>query len=261
MAYDTDRGRFMFMPCPSVNTTVRWIERRKTWGGGANRPLNCSPWMYNAATGKFELLKTQSAFAGSGFGDVLEYVPSIKKVVLLRTESKVAWTYDPGANVWTKLSPQGPPPPFGMDASACLDLKRERICVGGGYLPTAPGPNALWGYDLKADTWLDLQPKGKPCAGSNRYGPNQAIMKYDSANDAVVLFYHRPDPGPEGRGVYVYDPTANSWGEAPLDLPKEIGLCPSGFYSPELNAHFIHVAGDSEDNGVMWVYRYKRAAK
>ena len=26
----------------------------------------------------------------------------------------------------------------------------------------------------------------------------------------------------------------------------------------ELNAYFCHVAGDSNDNGVMWVYRYMK---
>ena len=92
-------------------------------------------------------------------------------------------------------------------------------------------------------------------------------MNYDSANDVVVLIFHRwqmnpPDgdvhPGVESRGVYVYDPVANAWTENPLAMPKEIGQCPSGFYSPELNAHFVHVAGDSADNGIMWVYRYKK---
>jgi hypothetical protein len=46
-------------------------------------------------------------------------------------------------------------------------------------------------------------------------------------------------------------------------MPKEWNLTPYGkaansFYSPELNVHFFHLASDSEDNGVMWVYRYKK---
>ena len=35
--------------------------------------------------------------------------------------------------------------------------------------------------------------------------------------------------------------------------------CWNGFYSPELNAHFFHVAGDSADDGRIWAYRYKKA--
>ena len=65
-------------------------------------------------------------------------------------------------------------------------------------------------------------------------------------------------PGQDSRGVYVYDPRENTWSEKPLTMPKEIGRCPSGFYNPDLNAHFVHVADDSADNGVMWVYRYKK---
>ena len=34
-----------------------------------------------------------------------------------------------------------------------------------------------------------------------------------------------------------------------------------GFYDPELNAYFCHFAGDSSDNGAMWVYRYKNGKK
>ena len=44
-------------------------------------------------------------------------------------------------------------------------------------------------------------------------------------------------------------------------MPKEIAACPSGFYDPDLNAHFVHVASDSGDNGIMWVYRYKKAGE
>jgi hypothetical protein len=85
-------------------------------------------------------------------------------------------------------------------------------------------------------------------------------MNYDAANDVVVLFYHDnvgPNSARKERGVFVYDPDANAWGEAPLPIPGGVCKCPSSFYDPVLNAHFIHCAGDSADDGVMWVYRYK----
>jgi hypothetical protein len=31
----------------------------------------------------------------------------------------------------------------------------------------------------------------------------------------------------------------------------------NGFYDAELNAVFLHSAGDSRDDGVVWTYRYK----
>jgi hypothetical protein len=80
----------------------------------------------------------------------------------------------------------------------------------------------------------------------------------------VVVFYHGnvgTNTEQKGRGVFVYDPAANAWADGPRTVPKEFCKCPSSFYDPELNAHFIHCAGDSADDGVMLVYRYKKAAK
>ena len=61
-------------------------------------------------------------------------------------------------------------------------------------------------------------------------------------------------------GVFVYDPSTNSWADPipfPADVP-EFRFAANTCFDPELNAYFCHVAGDSSDNGVMWVYRYKR---
>ncbi|MCX7591344.1 MAG: hypothetical protein N2255_06915, partial [Kiritimatiellae bacterium] len=122
---------------------------------------------------------------------------------------------------------------------------------------------------LKMNEWIDLRPKGQPCGGSNRYGPNHAVMNYDVVNDVVLLFYYRLpvpgtpdgefDDGPEALGVYMYDPKTNAWSEKLAALPKDfVGACANSFYATDLNAHFFHLAGDSADRGVIWVYRWKR---
>jgi hypothetical protein len=165
ITYDTDRRKFMFMPAGCSNWIGTPLEaRRKTWGGGypwPYSPVNCSPWMYNVATNRFELLKTKGASPTSSLGDVLVYVPAMKKAFFWRGGRKDAWLYDPRANTWSRLKPKGPPPPFGIDAVACLDLKRARIYIAGGYYPVSPGPHAFWCYDLKSSKWVDLKPKGK----------------------------------------------------------------------------------------------------
>ena len=45
----------------------------------------------------------------------------------------------------------------------------------------------------------------------------------------------------------------------PLPLPEKLRntQVKNGFYDPELNAVFLHSAGDSQDDGVIWVYRYR----
>jgi hypothetical protein len=271
VSYDTDLKRFMFMPGGSGDwqAGAPFGKRRMAWGvSGQGMPRNNSPWLYDVRTGQWDLRKADGPHPGNMLASVSAYVPSLKKLFYWQpSQPNDAWFYDPQKNKWSRVKAKGPPPPFGIDASACLDLKRERIYLGGGYYPVAKGPHAFWCYDLRTNTWIDLEPKGNPCKGCKRYGPNHAIMNYDTANDVVVLIFHRWQlaptdgdihPGVESRGVYIYDPAANSWTEKPLDMPKEIGQCPSGFYSPDLKAHFVHVAGDSADNGVMWVYRHKK---
>ena len=90
-------------------------------------------------------------------------------------------------------------------------------------------------------------------------------MIYDPANDRVVLVFHsHHDDKPERLGVYVYDPDTNAWAGEILAVPDKLGRnrqAKNGFYDPELNAIFIHSAGDSQDDGTIWVYRYRRAGQ
>jgi hypothetical protein len=57
----------------------------------------------------------------------------------------------------------------------------------------------------------------------------------------------------------VYDPETNAWAEEPLALPERLRntQVKNGFYDAELNAVFLHSAGDSRDDGEVWTYRYK----
>jgi hypothetical protein len=272
VSYDTDLHRFMFMPGAAGDwmAGAPFGKKRMGWGvRGQGMPKNNSPWTYDVAADRWDLRKVEGPAPAASLANVSAYLPASKQLFYWQPPSSDVWFYDTKSNAWTRVKSKGPPPPFGIDASACLDSKRERIYIGGGYYPVSKGPHAFWCYDLKSNTWVDLQPKGKPCKGCNRYGPNHAVMNYDSANDVVVLIFHRwqmaptdgdIQPGQESRGVYIYNPMSNSWTEKPIAMPKAIGQCPSGFYNPDLNAHFLHVAGDSDDNGVMWVYRHRPAA-
>lgn len=272
VSYDSDRKCFLFMPGCSADwqAGAPFGKRRLGWGvKGQGVPASCSPWQYDVKSGRWDLLKVNGPAPVNTLANVSAYVPGSKKLFYWSpNEKNEVWFYHPSTNVWSPVKAKGPPPPFGIDASACLDAKRERIYIGGGYYPVSKGSHAFWCFDLKTNTWVDLEPKGQPCKGCKRFGPNHAIMNFDTANDVVVLIFHRwqmaptdgdVHPGEDSRGVYIYDPTANTWSEKPLAMPREIGQCPSGFYNPDLNAHFVHVAGDSENNGTMWVYRCKNA--
>ena len=260
--YDVDRKRFMSMPNPH-GYEKKALQQRATWFKPA--PADASPWVYETITGRWNRSRTGTPAPASGFGDTFHYVPSMKKAFFAHRSQEVA-IYDPAANTWTKPNPSGPPPPFGIDATSCVDTKRERIYIGGGSYPVAPdGTNAFRIYDLKSNAWIDPKPKGSPCRGSNSYPTKNALMVYDPKHDVVLLVFHsHHDDKPEKLGIYVYDPEANGWAEEALPVPEKLGRDrkpKNGFYSPELNAIFIHSAGDSQDDGAIWAWRYKGAGK
>jgi hypothetical protein len=221
---------------------------------------NCSPWLYDTRTGKWDRRPTPGAAPHGGFGDVLVYVPTVKRVFLRHRDE--VWWYDPASNSWTKVQPKGPPPPFGIDPTACYDSKRDRIYVGGGSYPVAKGPSAFWIYDVAADTWIDPQPGGSPCGGSNSYNTNVATMTYDAANDVVILNRHKGEK-PGEAGIWVYDPAANAWDEKPRPFAdgRAWRAQVNAFYDPQLNVHVYHLAGDSQPEGVIRAYRWKTRAK
>ena len=265
--YDTDRRRFLSMP----NTHPYWerdLAMRKIWLKPA--PQDASPWSFDPGTGEWDRQRTDSTGSrragmpgpASSYGDTLIYLPVRKQAFFLHRNSDV-WLYDTEANKWHNIRPEGPPPPFGIDAVSCLDTKRERIYIGGGSYPVTPaGKNAFWCYDLKTNSWLDLKPKGAPLRGSTSYPTKNAVLVYDSRADRVLLVFHSHfDDQPDRLGVYVYDPETNAWGDEPLSLPEKLGRNgqpKNGFYDAELGVVFLHTAGDSRDDGTIWVYRYRR---
>jgi hypothetical protein len=58
----------------------------------------------------------------------------------------------------------------------------------------------------------------------------------------------------------IHHPVKNEWDKEPVRLPAdaELGGAWNSFYSPELNGHVYHVAGDSRTNGRILRYRHKR---
>lgn len=257
-SYDTHRRRLLSMP----NRHSYWekaLPQRKRWL--KETPADAGPWMFETAAGTWNRLRTGTAAPQSSYGDTFIYVPSRQRAFFAH-RSREVWFYDCRKNEWKKAAPEGPPPPFGIDATSCYDPERERIYIGGGSYPVAPDDtHAFWIYDLKEDRWVDPRPRGKPCRGSNSYPTKNALLVYDSANDKVLLIVHSfHDDTPERLGVYVYDPKSNAWADEPLSVPEKLGRnrqAKNGFYDPMLNAVFVHSAGDSRDDGTIWAYRYQ----
>jgi len=74
----------------------------------------------------------------------------------------------------------------------------------------------------------------------------------------VVVIQFRGGEKHKAGGVFIYDPKKNTW-SGPSPLPAGMAGAANICYDPELNVHFIYVAGDSAPGGAMYAYRYKRA--
>lgn len=217
-----------------------------------------SPFFYDVASGKFECFPVELAPKGQPYGaNQLVYVQSKKQFMYGGADG--VWFLDTAKKTWVAASPKGTPP-TGIDHCASYDAKRDRVYY---YYNSKKAEDNFAIYDIKENTWSRPQPKGPGPFFCSAY---ESIFNNDSANDTLVsirLYNSKDEPGYR-RGIYAYNPESNSWDD-PLPLPPEVVKSIRngnyGFYDRELNAYFCHFAGDSSDDGTMWVYRYKNAKK
>jgi hypothetical protein len=218
-----------------------------------------SPWFYDTVNGKWEIYPAKGNHGGI-FGG-FEYIPSKKEYFECSYSRQAdAHFFDPRTQAWRRSPAAGGP--SGIDASASHDTKRDRVYYGGSEYAGAKNPaDNFFSYDLKTDVWKKLN------VSADRWkvhmGSFNALFHYDSAGDRLVSILTPANPKDEQK-VYAYDPETDQC-EEPRPLPPEVikdteGCLASGFYDPELNAHFcLYSNGCNTPYRSLWVYRYKRA--
>ena len=266
LTYDSDRKKFAFFAnisgggihrfylggAPQMEEGLNLLDEQKK---GTNQGF--SPWFYDVASGKFERSPATGSTVITGSLNTrmaypqFHYLPAKQQFYLVGSAG--VGIYDPAKSQWREANPKGPVP-LGIDGCGCYDSKRNRIYRHDGAEGLKGVYKGLMAYDIESNTWLELKPTGTaPPAG----GHNEVYCEYDPRLDIVlVMMMSRTE-----RRIFTYNPQTNSWADAltiPADGPRwsfAANIC----FDRELNAYFCHVAGDSEDNGVIWVYRYKRA--
>lgn len=218
------------------------VRRRNYGHAGAVIESPRHPLFYDPAPGRWERrFVAGPGPAGRRFEGVLQYIPPRKQVFYLYRGR--VWFYDPATGTW--LDPQAKPVPIGYDSWGCYDTRRNRVYVG--------RKEHFLAYDVAANTWSAIRGKDQPeSVGSCAHG----AITYDTAADAVLIHLRG------GEGIWVYHPEDDAWTRtaAPPEVEWKYRAM-NGFYSPDLNAHFYHLAGDSRDNGFMLVYRYRQAKR
>ena len=257
LAYDSDRKKFAFLTLVGRSDSRYFLGGEKQMDEGlklleeqmkGKKKAVFSPWFYDVASGKFERSPANNSMAiNAGGFPQFHYLPSKKQFFAVGSDTVAI--FDPAKNQWIDAKPKGPAPK-GYDACGCYDSKRNRIYRNDGDGSKDEG---LMAYDIESNSWSHLKPKGTAPAPANT---NAAFYEYDARLDIVVAIHFRG----KTPGIYVYDPKTNSWAD-PIPFPAigpKFQFAANTCYDRELNAYFCHVAGDSSDNGVMWVYRYKK---
>lgn len=204
-----------------------------------------SPWFYDVVSGKFERepITTDEPYNYKPLYPFFHYVTSRKQYIV--ASSQYVTFYDPTTRAWTIENDTGARP-TGYDHGGCYDDKRDRIYIGPGANSSAS--SVMHVYDIKSATWSQTSSAGAP----PETGTNNASVMYDTRNDVVTVFHY------DEKKIFTYLPDADSWSSRPLptEVAEAVGY-PShnAFYDPQLNAYFCHIATDSKDNGVIWVYR------
>ena len=258
LTYDSDRKKFAFLSWNTGDQIPRYFlggEKQMDEGlklleeqmKGKKKAI-FSPWFYDVASGKFERspANNPTAINAGGFPQ-FHYLPSKKQFFAVGSDTVAI--FDPAKNQWSDAKPKGPSPK-GYDACGCYDFKRNRFYRNDGDGSTGEG---LMAYDLEGNSWSHLKPTGTAPEAANT---NAAFYEYDVRLDVVVAIHFKG----KTTGIFVYDPKTNSWADPlpfPADGPK-FGFAANTCYDRELNAYLCHVAGDSNDNGVVWVYRFKK---
>jgi hypothetical protein len=259
LGYDPERKKFLTFGGQFANyftTGDRGVfqeanrlfqEKRR----GRSKPL--SPFFYDVATGKWEVYPVGLAPGGQPYGaNVMTYIDSRKQFLYLGSDG--GWFLDQDQRTWVAVKPRGTPP-TGIDHCIAYDPKRDRVYYHArGQRDPADG---FLIYDVKKNEWSRADAKGPAPSPSTSY---ESIFQFDAANDRLVIVRWKSEGGSQA-AVHAYDPDANAW-EKPLPFPAEVARSTRngshGGFDPATNAFYCHFAGDSSDDGTIWVYRYKK---
>jgi N-acetylneuraminic acid mutarotase len=187
------------------------------FGGTSDAGRYNDTWAYDSAANTWTDLSGSTAPSARSVHS-MAYDSGSGKIVLFggydgTSEVGDTWSYDPAANTWTDLKPDGSVPSARKAAAMAYDPVSGRVILFGGY----DGSSVLddtWAYDPAANTWTEVDPAGAiPIPRANHR------MVYDEATGQVILF-----GGYDGQNdlydTWAYDPATITWTDLdPLGPP------------------------------------------
>ncbi|MEX0701528.1 MAG: ThuA domain-containing protein [Planctomycetales bacterium] len=170
--------------------------------------------------------------------------------------------YDPWTNTWTTRRSAVEPPPRSAGNMA-YDAARKLHVLFGSQVTNDPH---TWAYDVAKNEWRDLKPERLPPTSRN-----DAVLAYDSANQAIVAVVRVPGRGNGLIGhleTWAFDAGRNKWtAMKPATEPQgPSSRTRSLVYVPDLNLFvlestitpFHRVPGVDREQQI-WTYRFAEA--
>jgi hypothetical protein len=252
LQYDPENKKFVLFPSwspfgkyfmPGGSAVEAGIDALNSQGmnqGGG--PFG--PWEYDPYTGRFSRdLAANACPLGSGSSGfpLLQYVDS-KKQFFMTQASGSSW-YNPATRTWSAGESGGGLSSY--DFSGCYAPGHDKVYVGN-------SGNNFYCYDVQGENWSKIT-----FPGSAGLSTNSGAVTYDATGDRVLVFsFNTADV------IYPLNPATNTF-ETAIPFGSSFLSAHTGnnsvCYDPELGVHFIYTGRDSRDDGVMWVYKYRKS--
>ena len=135
--------------------------------GGRDTEDYVDTWAFDSKTDTWSLLSPGGRRPWARHGHALVYEPTHGKIILFGGTSMAGlllglndlWIYDPAANTWTMLTPNGDVPPGRSGHSLAYDPVSKKVILFGGSAQSQYLGDT-WTYDPAANTWTQLTPLG-----------------------------------------------------------------------------------------------------
>lgn len=220
MAYDPNTQRLILFG---------GFDRFATHAAGGWIPHNTNDtWAYDPVANTWTELRPAGTVPPPRLFPTMAYDPAAQKMILFGGEVDVAevseqelesehcfldvndtWAYDPIANSWTELQPEGALPPVRAGHQMVHDSSTGLMIMFGGGQNGGGVFNDTWAYDPVANTWTELAPSG--ALPKARYA---SAMACDPSSQRVIMFGgSNIDSSKFFDDIWAYDPVANTWTE------------------------------------------------
>jgi N-acetylneuraminic acid mutarotase len=193
------------------------VGKRIILFGGSDtnaRPLG-DTWAYDPKANTWTELEPTGPAPSARAWHSMVYDPGTQRAFLFggtaeEKRLKDTWAYDPKANAWVELEPEGDVPERRGNHGMVFDPAAGMVILFGGSTETSSFYET-WSYDPQTNVWCELSPEGDiPTA------EHGISMVYDPGRDQVIVFGGwSGQTGEDLNTTWAYRPGGGGGGRAP----------------------------------------------